>query len=77
MKAEIEKIVFKIISKNLNIDEKKISLNLRIEDLSQDSIQLFQLIIAFEKEFKKQVQYEDLMQIITVGDIIEYVKKNK
>ena len=76
MTEEIQKKVLKVISDNLKIDEAKISLNSKIEDLSQDSIQLFQLIIAFEKEFKQQVQYEDLMQIITVGDIIRYITKH-
>lgn len=76
MTEEIKKRVLEIISKNLKIDIKKISLNSKIEDLSKDSIQLFQLIIAFEKEFKRQVQYEDLMQIFTVRDIINYIDKN-
>lgn len=75
MSKEIEQRVFEIISKNLNIDKAKINADSKIEDLSNDSIQLFQLIIAFEEEFKHQVQYEDLMQIITVGDIINYIKK--
>ena len=76
MDKKIEEKVLNIISKNLNIKLEKISLNSKIEDLSKDSIQLFQLIIAFEKEFKHQVQYEDLMQIFTVRDIIDYIDKN-
>ena len=76
MTKEIEKKVFEIISANLDINLDKINLSSKIEDLSQDSIRLFQLIIAFEKEFKHQVRYEDLMQIITVRDIIDYINKN-
>lgn len=76
MTDEIQDKVLKIISKNLKIDIEEIRLDSKIEDLSKDSIQLFQLIIAFEKEFKRQVQYEDLMQIITVRDIINYINKN-
>jgi acyl carrier protein len=75
MSKGIEQRVFEIIFENLNIDKAKINVDSKIEDLSKDSIQLFQLIIAFEEEFKHQVQYEDLMQIITVGDIINYIKK--
>ncbi|MCG2808939.1 MAG: phosphopantetheine-binding protein [Candidatus Portnoybacteria bacterium] len=65
----------KIISKSLDLDENKINLNSEIEDLTRDSIQLFELVIALEKEFGYQAKYEDLIKIITVGDIIEYIKK--
>jgi len=68
--------VFRIISENFGIDKNKIKLNSKVEDLSRDSIQLFELILAFEKELEHQVQYEDLMQIITVNDIIKYIEKN-
>ncbi|MBU3925503.1 acyl carrier protein [Patescibacteria group bacterium] len=70
-----KKRVLKIISKSLDLDENKINLNSEIEDLTRDSIQLFELVIALEKEFGYQAKYEDLIKIITVGDIIEYIKK--
>ena len=76
MTDKIQEKVLEIISKNLKIKLENINLNSKIEDLSKDSIQLFQLLIAFEKEFKRQVQYEDLMQIFTVRDIINYINKN-
>jgi acyl carrier protein len=76
MAEDLEKKVIKVISKSLGIDKKKIKLDSKIEDLSPDSIRLFQMIVAFEKEFKRQVEYEQLMKIVTVKDIISYIKKN-
>lgn len=70
-----KKRVLKIISKSLDLDENKINLNSEIEDLTRDSIQLFELVIALEKEFGYQAKYEDLIKIITVGDIVGYIKK--
>lgn len=75
MNDSLEGRVFDLISKNLGIDKERISQDARIEDLSRDSIQLFELILAFEKEFGKKANYDDLIKIITVGDIIEYLKK--
>ena len=75
MADDLEKRVLEIISNKLKIDRSKFGLDSEIEDLCQDSIQLFELIIALEKEFKKKAEYEDLMKIITVGDIVNYIKK--
>jgi len=73
VKDNIEDKVLKIISKNLNVNKSSIKLRSKIEDLSADSIALFGLIVAFEKEFKHEVAYEDLIRIITVKDIIKYI----
>ena len=72
--TNLENKVFKIISDSLGIVQNEIKLDSKIEELSEDSIQLFGLIMAFENEFKAKVQYEDLIKIETVGDIIKYIK---
>jgi len=74
MDKNLENKVFKIISDSLGIVQNEVRLDSKIEELSQDSIQLFGLIMAFENEFQSKVQYEDLMKIETVGDIIGYIK---
>ncbi len=75
METNLENKVFDIISENLGIVKDKISLDSKLEDLCEDSISLFQLVIAFEREFDRQVEYESLMQIITVQDILDYINK--
>ena len=44
------------------------------DDLGADSLDLFELVMAFEEEYNIEIPSEDLEQITTVGDIIEYMK---
>ena len=39
-----------------------------------DSLDLFELVMAFEEEYGIEIPTEDLENIKTVGDIIEYMK---
>ena len=44
------------------------------DDLGADSLDLFELVMAFEEEYNIEIPSEDLEQIATVGDIMEYMK---
>jgi len=44
------------------------------EDLGVDSLDLFELVMAFEEEYGVEIPTEDLESIQTVGDIITYMK---
>ncbi|SHI65874.1 acyl carrier protein [Clostridium amylolyticum] len=63
-----------IIVEQLNVEEDKVTLETSFEDLGVDSLDLFQLIIEIEEEFK--VQIEDAESIKTVGDAVKYVENN-
>lgn len=63
-----------IIVEQLNVEEEKVTLETSFEDLGVDSLDLFQLIIEIEEEFK--VQIEDAESIKTVGDAVKYVENN-
>jgi len=43
------------------------------EDLEADSLDLVELIMAFEEEFGGEISDEDAQKITTVGEAIEYV----
>jgi acyl carrier protein len=64
--------VNKIISETLGIPQNTIKPSDKIIDLISDSIQLFELLIKFEKELGKKVSYEDISHIEKVEDIIKY-----
>ena len=67
--------VKEIIEENLNLDGVEITEESRFkEDLEVDSLDLFELVMAFEEEFGVEIPSEDLEQITTVGAIIEYMK---
>ena len=44
------------------------------EDLQADSLDLFELVMAFEDEYGVEIPSEDLEKITTVGSVIEYMK---
>lgn len=44
------------------------------DDLGADSLDLFELVMAFEEEYGIEIPSEDLEQLSTVGDVIEYMK---
>ena len=67
---------FALLSSLLKIDRKSIQPDSKLADLSEDSIQLFELVLTFEKEFGLEAKYEDLIQILTVQDIIEYLERS-
>lgn len=66
--------VYRVIASTLGVDAGQIHATAEIEQLADDSIQLFELILAFEQEFQQEVDYSDLMNIRTVEDIVQYVR---
>lgn len=71
--AVFEKVKEIIIDK-LNVDESKIVPSARFrEDLKADSLDLVELIMAFEEEFGGTISDEDAQRITTVGEAVEYL----
>lgn len=67
--------VKEIIEEQLNVDGVEITENSRFkEDLEADSLDLFELVMAFEEAFQVEIPSEDLADMKTVGDIMEYMK---
>lgn len=73
--SEIEEEVLGIIASVLNNLSSEIKKTDSINDLSHDSIQLFELLVAFEKFYAIEAAYEDVMKLETVGDIVSYVQR--
>lgn len=44
------------------------------DDLGADSLDLFELVMAFEEEFEIEMPQDDLENIETVGDVIKLLK---
>ena len=67
--------VKEIIEEQLNLDGVEITEASRFkEDLQADSLDLFELGMAFEDEYGVEIPSEDLEKITTVGSVIEYMK---
>ena len=44
------------------------------EDLGADSLDLFELVMNLEDEYGIDIPQEELQEIKTIGDVIEYLK---
>ncbi|MCI1944645.1 acyl carrier protein [Clostridium luticellarii] len=66
----VEKIK-KIIIDQLELKEKNLDAKTSFENLGIDSLELFQIIIEVEEEFK--IEIEDVDEIKTIEDLIEVV----
>ena len=47
------------------------------DDLGADSLDLCEVVMAFEEEFDVEIPSEDLEQIATVGDVVKYLEAHK
>lgn len=65
----------KIIVEQLNVQESEIQLTSRFkEDLGADSLDLFELVMALEEEYDVEIPSDDLVNILTVEAVVEYLK---
>ncbi len=64
-----------IIVDLLGVDEEKVTLDARFrEELEADSLDLVELIMAFEDKFGGEISDEDAQSITTVGEAVKYVQ---
>lgn len=67
--------VKEIIQEQLNLDGVEITEQSSFkDDLGADSLDLFELVMAFEEEYGIEIPTEDLESMATVGDIMNYMK---
>ena len=66
--------VKQMIAEQLSADENSITEETSFkDDLGADSLDLFQLVMAMEDEFKGEIPSEDLEKLNTVGDVMKYL----
>ena len=64
-----------MIADQLDIDASEVTLESRFkEDLEADSLDLFELVMALEDEYDVEIPSEELEDMKTVGDIVNYLK---
>ena len=47
-----------------------------IDDLGADSLDIVELIMALEEEFDMEIPDTDAEKVVTVGDVVDYIKDN-
>lgn len=65
-----------IISEQLGVDENNIELETSFkDDLDADSLDLFELVMAIEDAFNVEIPADDIAELHTVEDVIDYLRE--
>lgn len=71
--ADVKNIIVDL----LGVEESKITPQAKFrEDLEADSLDLVELIMAFEEKFGGEISDEDAQSITTVGEAVAYIDQN-
>jgi acyl carrier protein len=72
--AEVKAIIVDL----LGVDESKVTMEASFRDnLEADSLDLVELIMAFEDKFGAEISDEDAQSITTVGDAVKYIDDHR
>lgn len=67
-----------IIVEQLGVEPEKVVMAASFrEDLEADSLDLVELIMAFEEEFGQEIPDEDAQNIATVQDAVKYLESHQ
>ena len=73
--SAVEQKVKEIVVAQLGVTEDQVTNDAKfIEDLGADSLDLVELVMAFEEGFNSDIPDEDAEMLTTVGKAIEYIE---
>jgi len=74
---EVFEKVKNIIVEQLGVTENTVTSDASfIDDLGADSLDIVELIMALEEEFDIEIPDSDAEKVVTVGDVVDYIKEN-
>lgn len=75
---EIFERVKSIIVDRLGVEEGEVTMDASIkDDLGADSLDIMDLVLELETEFKMEISDEQAEQISTVGDVVNFIKSQQ
>ena len=78
MSDNIESIIKEIIATQLSVEPEKVTSEAKvIEDLGADSLDIVELVMAFEDKFSVEVPDEDTEKLKSVKDVVDYIEQHK
>ena len=76
--SETAERVKKIVVEHLGVEHEKVTEEASfIDDLGADSLDIVELVMAFEEEFGVEIPDDAAEKITTVKDAIDYIENNK
>ncbi len=74
MDSNLQQRVFKVIVELLDRKEDEIRLDVSLrDDLQMDSLKLMTLFIVLEDEFQRSIPPEEVVGLVTVKDVIDFI----
>ena len=78
IKNKVKERMKEIVAEALNVEIETLKEDTSFkEDLGADSLDLFELVMAFEEEFGVEIPSEDLEKITTIKDAAAYMEAHK
>ena len=72
---EVFEKVKSIIVEQLGVAETSVTMEASfIDDLGADSLDIVELVMALEEEFDMEIPDADAEKVVTVGDVVDYIK---
>ena len=74
---EVFEKVKNIIVEQLGVNESAVTMDASfIDDLGADSLDIVELVMALEEEFDMEIPDSDAEKVVTVEDVVDYIKEN-
>ena len=76
--SDVADRVKKIVVEHLGVEEDKVAENASfIDDLGADSLDIVELVMAFEEEFGVEIPDDAAEKIATVGDATKFIEETQ
>jgi len=73
-RSEMRNLIIATLARHLNVSEQRVTESADLcEDLGADSLDVVELVLEFEEMFKVEIPDDDVEQITTVGNTIDYL----
>lgn len=70
--------VKEVLVEELGCEEEEVKLEANIiDDLDADSLAVMQVVMALEEEYDMEIPEDEVMNLKTVKDVVDYIENNK
>ena len=67
-----------IVVDQLGVNEENVTMEATfVDDLAADSLDIVELVMNIEEEFDLEIPDSAAEKIVTIGDVVKYIEKNK